>query len=42
MATCSQLDLLSTIAESNPSLSALIALLNEPDRTQLCSEDEAG
>jgi len=42
MATCSQLDLLSTIAASNPSLSALIALLNEPDRTQLCSEDQAG
>jgi phospholipid/cholesterol/gamma-HCH transport system substrate-binding protein len=42
MATCSQLDLLSTIAASNPSLSALIALLNEPDRTQLCAEDKTG
>jgi phospholipid/cholesterol/gamma-HCH transport system substrate-binding protein len=42
MATCPQLDLLSTIAASNPSLAALIALLNEPDRTQLCAEDKTG
>jgi phospholipid/cholesterol/gamma-HCH transport system substrate-binding protein len=42
MASCSQLDLLNTIAASNPSLAALIALLNQPDRTQLCSEDKTG
>jgi phospholipid/cholesterol/gamma-HCH transport system substrate-binding protein len=42
MATCPQLDLLSSIAASDPSLAALIALLNEPDRTQLCAEDKTG
>lgn len=41
MATCSQLDLLATLQETTPSLAALIDLLNPPDRTKICPEDES-
>jgi phospholipid/cholesterol/gamma-HCH transport system substrate-binding protein len=40
MSTCAQLDLLAALQQSTPSLSALIDLLNQPDRTQICPEDK--
>jgi phospholipid/cholesterol/gamma-HCH transport system substrate-binding protein len=42
MATCPQLDLLDSVQQSDPALAALIALLNEPNRLQLCAEDQTG
>ncbi len=40
MSTCPQLDLLFGLQQSTPSLSALIDLLNQPDRTKICPGDE--
>jgi phospholipid/cholesterol/gamma-HCH transport system substrate-binding protein len=42
MASCPQLDLLALLQESTPSLSALIDLLNLPDRTKICPGDRFG
>ena len=42
MSTCPQLDLLSLIQANTPSLSALLDLLNQPDRTKICPEDKLG
>lgn len=40
MSTCPQLDLLAGVQAGNPSLGALIDLLNPPDRTKICPGDQ--